>query len=218
MVSMYKNMSKVLIVEDEAIFRSLFCDYVQSEFKWIDTIEACDGQQGWEQFRQHEPDYCIVDLSLPKLRGEVLINMMQSHHKPPRILILSAQATRDLPERISNAEQLLSVDKMAPLQNLNEALKHLFNGQHTDLGPLEISSKPTAPEDPFSDLTLREKTILGMIAEGKKSEAIGEMLGISVNTVRTHRRNLMQKLRIHSAALLVRYALEHGLVGETPNN
>ncbi|MDV7394872.1 helix-turn-helix transcriptional regulator, partial [Arthrospira platensis SPKY1] len=59
-----------------------------------------------------------------------------------------------------------------------------------------------------------EKTILAMVGEGKRSEAIAGVLGISVHTVRTHRRNLMQKLGIHSGALLVRYAIDSGLAGK----
>lgn len=206
--------SKVLVVEDEAIFRSLLCDHLQSSFETCNVLEASDGQMGWEQFRIHRPEFCIVDLRLPKLSGEMLINLMQSEPSPPRILVLTGQSLADLPDIVARTNKLFFVEKMAPLEKLNEALSNLFNFRSAEPWQIEPSGPAVEPPPRLDQLTRRERTILGMVGEGKSSEAIAELLGVSVHTVRTHRRNLMQKLRIRTCAVLVRYAISSGLTGK----
>lgn len=206
--------SKVLVVEDEAIFRSLLRDHLMNSFEVCNVLEASDGEKGWEHFRAHRPEFCIVDLRLPKLSGEMLINLMQSEPTPPRILVLTGQSLAELPDIVAKTDKLFFVEKMAPLEKLNEALANLFNFRTAE--PWRMESANAVPGQPhkLDQLTRREKTILGMVGEGKSSESIAELLGISVHTVRTHRRNLMQKLRIRTCAVLVRYAMSSGLTGK----
>lgn len=204
-------MSKVLIVEDESIFRTLLRDHLKSVFSIQNILEAADGEAGWHLFREHQPTYCIVDLRLPKLRGELLINLMQAHHVPPRILVLTAtQFEGNYQDLIKQTDRMFFIEKMAALPDLNAALSQLFGHSRVDSGNFSLTKdEPRRARDP-DHLTKRELTILGMIGEGNSSVSIAEILGISVHTVRTHRRNLMQKLEVHNAAALVRYALEHG--------
>lgn len=206
--------SQVLIVEDEAIFRSLLRDHLQNFFQACNVLEASDGEKGWEQFRTHRPEFCIVDLRLPKLSGEMLINLMQSEPTPPRILVLTGQTLAELPDIVEKTDKLFFVEKMAPLEKLNEALSVLFHFKQSEPWKVESNSVKPGPPHTLDQLTRREKSILGMVGEGKSSESIAELLGISVHTVRTHRRNLMQKLRIRTCAVLVRYALSSGLTGK----
>lgn len=205
--------SKVLIVEDEAIFRSLMRDHLQNSFQASNVFEASDGEIGWEQFRNHRPEFCIVDLRLPKLSGEMLINLMQSEPTPPRILVLTGQTLAELPDIVQRTDKLFFVEKMAPLEILNEALSNLFHSRKADPWRTEVITEAAGPPQKLDLLTRRERTILGMVGEGKSSESISELLGISVHTVRTHRRNLMHKLRIRTCAVLVRYAMNSGLTG-----
>lgn len=204
-------MSKVLIVEDESIFRTLLSDHLKSVFSIPDALEAADGEAGLLLFRKHQPKYCIVDLRLPKLRGEVLINLMQTHHAPPRILVLTAaQIEGEYKDLIKQTDRMFFIEKMAALPDLNAALSQLFGHSRADSGNFSLIKEESRRARDPDKLTKRELTILGMIGEGNSSLSIAELLGISVHTVRTHRRNLMQKLGIHNAAVLVRYALEHG--------
>jgi DNA-binding NarL/FixJ family response regulator len=208
---MLEVMSKVLIVEDEAIFRSLLRDHIETAFKAYNIVEACDGEEGWDQFRKHNPGFCIVDLRLPKLRGEMLINLMQCHHSSPRILVLTGQPIGEFPDMVKKTDKLFFIEKRASLEKLDAALKQLFNRRQVEPGDFALDTTKAAYDTNLGNLTDREKTILGMVGDGKSSESIAVLLGISLHTVRTHRRNLMQKLGIHNGALLVRYALESGL-------
>lgn len=211
---MQRLIKKVLVVEDEAIFRSLLCDYLKKTFGVESVLEGVDGNQGWDLFCDHRPDFCIIDLHLPKLRGEILIDLMQKHHEPPRILVLTAQPEVAIEELFHSTKGLLRIEKMAPVEKLKTALETLFFGKKKSQINYSKSDKQKPKVDSLMKLTLREKTILSMVGEGEKSEQIAEILGISVFTVRTHRRNLMRKLGIHSVALLVRYAMDRGLVSE----
>lgn len=176
-------------------------------------LEASDGEEGWECFRAHRPEFCIIDLRLPKLSGEMLINLMQSEPTPPRILVLTGQTLAQLPDIVAKTDKLFFVEKMAPLEKLNEALANLFNFRTPEPWRMEPDTQGAGKPNPLDELTRREKTILGMVGQGKSSEAIAELLCISVHTVRTHRRNLMQKLGIRTCAVLVRYAISSGLTG-----
>jgi DNA-binding NarL/FixJ family response regulator len=188
-------------------------DHLQNSFQASNVFEASDGENGWEQFRHHRPEFCIVDLRLPRLSGEMLINLMQSEPTPPRILVLTGQTLAELPDIVERTDKLFFVEKMAPLEKLNEALSNLFHARKVNSWGTEVNAEAAGPQQKPDQLTRREKTILGMVGEGKSSEAISELLGISVHTVRTHRRNLMQKLRIRTCAVLVRYAMSSGLTG-----
>jgi DNA-binding NarL/FixJ family response regulator len=204
---------KVLIVEDEAIFRSLLKDHISATFPASSIIEAVDGEVAWNLFREHTPEFCIVDLRLPKLRGELLINLMQQHHLSPRILVLTNQALNESPKIMRTKNDVLFVEKTASLKELDSALHQLFGKSKTwnaDL-PTRVLTSQKGPKN--EQLTDRETLVLCMIGEGKTNECVALALGISTHTVRTHRRNLMQKLGIHNAALLVRYALDHELSG-----
>lgn len=204
-------MSKVLIVEDESIFRTLLRDHLKSVFSVRDVLEAADGEAGWHLFREQQPTHCVVDLRLPKLRGELLINLMQAHHVPPRILVLTAtQFEGNYQDLIKQTDRMFFIEKMAALPDLNAALSQLFGHSRADSGNFSLIKEESRRARDPDQLTKRELTILGMIGEGNSSQYMAGLLGISVHTVRTHRRNLMQKLGIHNAAVLVRYALEHG--------
>lgn len=202
---------KILIVEDELIFRSLLKSHIESEYGPCMVYEACDGEEGWQMFREHQPDYCIIDLGLPKLRGEMLINLMHGHHSQPRILVLTGHTPCELRDILHKTDDTFLVEKMAPFHQLNGALKVLLN-RNTDVAHHYLVRNLTRMgKSAIETLTNREKTILSMLGEGKTSDGIAEFLGISVHTVRTHRKNLMKKLGIHNHGVLVRFAIEQGL-------
>lgn len=79
------------------------------------------------------------------------------------------------------------------------------------MGPILTNYRALVPE-PIDPLTLRERQILQLVAEGRSSKEIGEQLNLSVKTVETHRSRMMEKLSIHNVASLVRYAIRHGLI------
>jgi len=140
------------------------------------VLEASDGEKGWEQFRSHRPDFCIVDLRLPRMSGEMLINLMQSEPIPPRILVLTGQTLAELPDIVEKTDKLFFVEKMAPLEKLDEALSNLFHSRPAELWRIEPKSVKSPAPPKLDQLTRREKTILGMVGDGKSSESISELL------------------------------------------
>jgi two-component system, NarL family, response regulator NreC len=77
---------------------------------------------------------------------------------------------------------------------------------------LKSGSLQDADQDPYDRLTLREKEVLQLIAQGKSNKEIATLLNISINTVAVHRARLMETLGIHRTAELVLYAVKRGLV------
>lgn len=113
---------------------------------------------------------------------------------------------------VKKTDKLFFIEKTAELTRLVAALRQLFDGRQAEPGNFAL--KVDRSECFLGQLTDREKTILGMVGEWKRSGAIAGVLSISIHTVRTHRRNLMQKLAIHNSTLLVHYAIDSGLASK----
>lgn len=198
-----------LVVEDEGIFREFICNFLKSNYRSITVFEAGDGVTAWETAKKVSPDFCIVDLKLPLLSGVDLIELLLNSHLTPRLLVLTANKGLCDSIEYKDKTDVFIIEKMTSLHELRNSLTALFNPGH----PLEETfrlSKRTPIEKTFG-LTSREQMILTQIGYGAKTGKIAEVLGISVHTVRTHRRNIMRKLQVHSNSELVRFSIQNHL-------
>jgi len=132
---------------------------------------------------------------------------------------LSGYTDRQFVRAMSKAGAKAYVVKSASGRELIQALRAVASGKHY-LSPevtgavmtLWEESAPSAELSGHSTLGKREKEVLKLIAEGHRSAKIASQMGITVATVEAHRRNILRKLQLHSAADLTRYALRHGMI------
>jgi DNA-binding NarL/FixJ family response regulator len=167
------------------------------------------------------PDLVILDISMPNLRGLEAIHEIKMNHPNVKILVLtmhkdkeylhqavSAGAEGYLLKEDADSELFSAIDRVRQgkkyvspklSEGLAEDWAKLIRGDH---GP---SFEP-------EKMTNRERQVLKLIAEGKSSKEIGELLFISVRTVERHRANIMEKLNLKKTADLVKYAIQKGYI------
>lgn len=211
------NLPKILLVEDENVFRDLLAMHVGKKFAGIEVLQADNGVDAWALYKKHSPDFCIVDLHLPRMDGFTLLGLMASHHHKTRVLILTGHT---LPENFAgwpaNKSPLFWLDKCSSLEVLDGAVSVLLGETTAGAERYKVPGTVGNPLRAFP-LTEREKTVVAMIGAGMQIKEIATNLGISLFTAQTHRRNLMRKLGIHSSTQLTKFALENGFTLCTSN-
>jgi two-component system invasion response regulator UvrY len=200
----------LLLVEDEEVLRGLLREHLAATHPRIRVVEEGDGGSAWHRFRNEKPQFCVVDLRLPGIDGGALVQMMLESSTPPRILILTAQLNWRPSFIIRSQHILFFLDKTAPLEEFNRALRALIDRDAVEERRYQIARSPGPGSEDFG-LTSRERQMVSLIGSGIKIRQIADMLGISPHTALTHRKNILRKLGIHSSSHLVRFAIENGL-------
>jgi len=209
----------ILLADDHVMFRRGVRRIIQSISDVEVVGEASDGFELLELLKKTEPNLVILDISMPNLRGleatrEIkIINpevkvLMLTMHKDREYLChaFSAGAEGYLLKEDADSELISAIDT---LRKGGTYISPLLSPQLADLfvGRGASSRKPGALGE---DLTVREREIIKLIAEGKSSKEIGGLLFISSRTVQHHRANIMRKLSIKKTADLVKYAIQKG--------
>lgn len=173
------------------------------------------GSEGREICRSWHPDLVLLDLGLPDVDGLELVPQLQALVKGMRIIVLSSYTDECTVHRAQQACVHGFLDKNEqPLGVLAEAVSEVMNGR-LYLSPSArrmramLRTDPTAFNKVLSD---REQQLLGLFGLGMGNEEIASRHGLSVHTVKIHRRNIMGKLGLHSTPQLIRYAIEKGFV------
>lgn len=226
---------RVLLVDDHAILREGI-RYLLSASGEVDVVgEAQDGVEALEMVEQLKPDAVLMDIAMPRMNGIEATTELKRRHPELPVLILSMYDSEEYVLPILKAGASGYVLKRAAAQELVSALKAVVSGQvilHPDIArtvmenigqgggaaaPAAAATAQTArpdgaPNPQLEQLTDREREVLTLIARGLTNQQIGEKLFISIKTVQAHRANLMEKLDLHDAVELTKFAIKTGLV------
>jgi DNA-binding NarL/FixJ family response regulator len=182
--------------------------------------EAENGRDALALARQHTPQIVLMDISMPEMNGIEALTRIGKEVPNARVIMLSTHTDEAHVLDALRAGAVGYLLKSAATQDLHAAVDTVAKGG-TYLSP-QIASMviarstgrtPSAPGR-LDHLTGRQREILQLIAEGKSTKEMAFLLNVSVKTVETHRSQLMDRLKIHDIAGLVRYALKAGLVEE----
>jgi DNA-binding NarL/FixJ family response regulator len=216
------NPFKILLADDHVMFRR----GVRSLIQGMDNVEvvgeAGDGFELLRLMKDIHPHLVIMDISMPNLRGLEATREIKILDPKIKVLILSMHKEREYLYHALTAGAegyLLKEDADGELISAIETLRRggtfispLLSAQMADIfvDKFKAGGEPrTTAEEP---LTIREREIVILIAEGKSSKEIGELLFISSRTVQHHRANIMKKLNLKKSADLVKYAIQKGYV------
>jgi DNA-binding NarL/FixJ family response regulator len=212
---------RVLLAEDHTIVRKGLRSLLEDE-EGIEVIgEAEDGREAIKLAEKLHPDIVVMDIAMPGLNGLEATRQLRKLHPEIKILILSVYANEEYVFQTlqAGAEGYL-VKKAAPSE-LILAIKAVHQG-NSFLSPsisrtvideyIRRAEEISEGDDAFKNLTARETEVLQLIAEGRKTREIAELLYISIKTVETHRAHIMDKLGIHSTAELTQYAISKGII------
>lgn len=208
--------TKILIVDDHKIVREGLRALISDSESFEVIGEASNGREATRMTRQLEPDIVIMDVAMAEMNGIEATRQILSTRPQTRILALSMHSDSRFVKQMIEAGALGYLLKDNAFEELVIALKTLSKGQmyvspQASGNILQSLAQGQLAQAGESPLSAREKETLQLIAEGYSTAEIAERLFISVKTVETHRKKIMDKLDLHSIAELTKYAVREGI-------
>lgn len=211
---------RVLVADDHAIIREGLSVMLGNQPDMEVVGIASNGRDAIRLVDEHEPDVAVMDISMPELNGIEAIQQILPRHPHMQVVVLSIHETKPYVYRALKAGAMGYLIKETAGLEVVDAVRTVHRGerylsQHiTDLLTNESFHKldSSVEANPLEALSMREREILQLVAEGKTSHEIAERLSISPKTVDTYRSRLMHKIRVDDVAGLVKFAIQHGVI------
>jgi len=207
---------RIVLADDHHVVRTGLALLLGTEAGIEVVAEAGDVDGALRAVLGYKPDVLVLDLNMPGTQSSLeALPEVRKRSAATSTVVLTMQEDPEYARRALRAGALGYVLKEAADTELVEAVRLAADGR-TYLNPslgARLVATPEAPAGPPDDLSEREVEVLRLIALGHTNAEIGEQLFLSVRTVETHRAHVQQKLGRTTRAELVRYALDHGLLG-----
>lgn len=209
--------TRVALVDDHRMLREILRLALASEPGISIVAEAGSGAEALALAESTGLDIMVLDIALPDMSGVEVARQLAHSHPEIAVLALSGYADRLFIDEMLKAGALGYVVKSAGADELQAGIRSVAAGHlflSSDVGASLLRNLPTTRAGaipPVSVLGRREQEVLRLIAAGKRSAEIAELLGITTGTVSVHRGNLRKKLGIGSTAELTCYAIREGL-------
>jgi len=204
---------RVVLADDHATLREALKVFLEKHDFTI-SGEASDGAEAVRVIRKAKPHVAVMDLSMPVMNGIDAAEEIRQECGT-RVILLTMYSERQhilRALRVGVAGYVLkskaAADLLLAISEVMRGNIYLSPGISTTIIREILHTGPRQSEP----LTLRERQVLQLVAEGKSTKSLSEVLGISVRTGESHRSRIMEKLQIHETAGLVRYAIREGLV------
>jgi two-component system, NarL family, response regulator NreC len=206
----------IVLADDHAVVRSGLRMVLEREPGFEVVSEAGDADAALRTVLGHKPSVLVLDLNMPGTLSSLdAIPRVAEVSPDTRVVVLTMQEDPEFARRSLRAGAAAYVLKEAADDELVDAVRSVAAGgtyHNPRLGAM-LAAAPPEPTGPPDDLTERELEVLRLIALGHTNAEIAQSLFLSVRTVETHRAHIQRKLSRSTRAELVRYALDHGLVG-----
>jgi DNA-binding NarL/FixJ family response regulator len=215
-----KRKHTIVIADDHTLFREGLRALLSAHDDLEIMAEAEDGHEAVRLVEKQKPDLLIMDLSMPKMGGLDAIRELRARHPRTKVLVLTIHGTEEFVLEALEAGASGYILKDATHHELILAIKSVLSEKRylsPDISAKVIEGyidgrKTVKPRSAWDSLTLRERQVLKLIAEGRKNKEIAHILFISEKTVAKHRANIMGKLDLHNVSALTAYAMERGLI------
>ncbi|MGD0263291.1 MAG: response regulator transcription factor [Verrucomicrobiota bacterium] len=216
-MSAKKQLIKVLVADDHPVVRKGLQTCLARHGKLRIVGEAADGDEALRKTRELLPDVVLMDISMPGMNGLAVTEVLRKELPQIKVLILSVHHNKESIFRVIQAGAHGYVSKEAPPEEVLRAIESVAEGEpffSEDIARAALNEFVSSggKKEPFAQLTLREREVLVLIAEGQSNKEIADRLGIGVRTIETHRERIMRRLNIHSVAGLTKYAIANGLI------
>jgi DNA-binding NarL/FixJ family response regulator len=215
-------MIRIAIIDDHQMLVEALTLVIRNEgdMEMVGSANTCGGAR--DLIERNCPDVLLLDVSLPDGDGLSLVPDLRVLCPRTQILVLTSMADESTLLRAVEAGVSGFVGKHRPVAEVFAAVRQAAEGEivmpsNLLLGILTRRQPAALPRSPvavaeYEPLTVREREILAHTAQGKSGAAIAAELNISLMTVRTHLRNLMSKLNVHSRLEAVAFAMRHGII------
>jgi DNA-binding NarL/FixJ family response regulator len=208
------NRPTVLIADDHLAFTEGIVRILQDHFDVVGAVG--DGNSLLDAAERLEPDVIVSDISMPALSGLDGLRQLKAHHAGSKVIFLTMHAD---PRLAAEALRLGAKGFVLKQSSGDEVVKaihtvlqgHTFMSANLTDEVMTLMSAPPSP--PGAELSSRQREVLRLIVSGRRMKEIAANLDLSPRTVETVKYEMMRDLDVHSTPALVRYAIQHRLVG-----
>jgi DNA-binding NarL/FixJ family response regulator len=207
---------RLLLADDYPVVRKGLKASIEEDPSLKVIAEAADGEEALKLIRTLRPQLAVLDIDMPRMDGLSVVKEMAKLKLETKAIILSFHSDEDIFRAALDAGAKGYLLKESAMEEIVGAIQaviagkvylssgialHLLHGDH--------AAKATLDNPLLRELTLSERRILRLIADGLSSKEIGDKLSIHYRTVENHRSNMCRKLDIEGANALLRFALQH---------
>ena len=202
-------MIRVLSVDDHSLLRGGIAALIGIQTDMELVAEACNGLEAVEQFRRHHPDITLMDLQMPEMSGIDAISAIRGEFPEARIIILTTHAGDVQVSRALKAGARAYLLKGLLRKELLETIRAVHCGQKRLSAEVAAEIAEHSTDDA---LTAREVEVLGLVAGGNANKEIAVQLSLTEETVKSHIRNILAKLRANDRTHAVAIGVKRGII------
>jgi DNA-binding NarL/FixJ family response regulator len=205
--------TRVLLAIGQRLYRQTLRETIVQRLGVDVVAETSSGRELIVQAGELNPDLVILELGLKDLNGLEAIRQLRSEHPHLPVLAVSAHSDHSLVMRVLRAGARAFLLSDGTVEELERSIQVTLDGRIYLSPELEgaIAQALSEPAAVNTVLSSREIEVLQLIAEGKSTREVAEMLSVSTKTVETHRQHIMAKVRLYSVAELTKYAIREGI-------
>ena len=209
---------RIILAEDHKITREGLVNMLKNQVNMQVIGEAQNGREAVQLAIDLSPDLVIMDVTMPNLNGIDATRVITSNSKAVKVIALSMYSDKQFVQGMMQAGASGYLLKDCAFDELVNAIRVVYAGE-TYLSPGiagivvqdYVKKLSNSASSAAAILTKREREVLQLISEGKSTKLIATQLDVSIKTVETHRRQMMEKLGIRNVAGLTKYAIREGL-------
>ncbi len=205
---------KILLVDDHKLLRDGLRNIIEQKSNMEIIGEASDGREAIKIASKLQPNVIVMDVAMPGLNGIEAAKKINKNHPEIKIIGLSMHSEKQFIQGMFKAGAFGYLLKDGDADELITAISTVMENKKylsKDINQEYLTLIKNGKNLEKSELSFREKEVLQLIAEGKSSKEIGEVLFLSSKTVDVHRNNIMKKIELHTISELTKYAIQKGL-------
>jgi DNA-binding NarL/FixJ family response regulator len=203
---------RILMADDHTMLLEAFKSLLEPEFEVVGTV--ADGRMLLEEFSRLHPDVVVIDIAMPLLNGLDAGRQLKAQRKSVKLIYLTMNPDPDLAGEALRLGASGYVLKSSAAHELKQAIHEALRGRSyiTPLITRDVVGSLIEHRADRHELTMRQREVLQLLAEGKSMKEVAAILHLTPRTVAFHKYRMMEQLRVKTSAELVQFAVKQGIV------
>jgi DNA-binding NarL/FixJ family response regulator len=203
---------RILMADDHAMLLEAFKALLEPEFDVVGTVT--DGRQLLEEFARLHPDVVVLDIAMPLLNGLDAGRQLRAQRPSAKLIYMTMSQDPDLAGEALRLGASGYVLKSSAFHELKQAIHEALRGRSyiTPLITRDVVGSLIQPHTNRHELTMRQREVLQLLAEGRSMKEAAAILAVTPRTVAFHKYRMMEQLRLKTSAELVQFAVRQGIV------
>jgi DNA-binding NarL/FixJ family response regulator len=203
---------RILMADDHLLLLEAFRALLEPEFEVVGTVT--DGRKLLEEFSRLNPDIVLLDVAMPLLNGLDAGRQLKTLRRSVKLIYLTMNPNPDLAGEALRLGASGYVLKSSAAQELRQAIQEALRGRSyiTPLITRDVVDSLIEPRTGRQDLTIRQREVLQLLAEGRSMKEVAAILDLTPRTVAFHKYRMMEQLHLKTSAELVQFAVRQGMV------